>query len=274
MAARSEIPRAVTASQTARAGRPAPWFRSVLTTGLGLVLLLVLWAACATLVGSAYLLPSPTAVAASIGQNWRQILWHGQATLTVVLLGFAVGFVTALVLGYAISRSRRLEEVLAPFLVGSQAVPVVAVAPILVYWFHGPGLGVRVTVAALIMFFPVLVYTVVGLRGIDPGYRELMHVLSAGRWQTLWWVELPAALPTLFGALRVGLTLAVIGAVVGEFLGADRGLGALIQIARGGYNDPLMFAALVALAALALTLYGLALALERYSLRHHVAAAG
>lgn len=243
--------------------------RPFITTGAGIVLLVGAWALAARAVDDEHFLPSPVAVAHSLWNNLPSLLSHAQATLVEVLLGFAIGFAAALVLGYAISRSRRLEEVLAPFLVGSQAVPVVAVAPILVFVFGGTGLAVKVTVAAIIMFFPVLVTIVVGLRGIDPGYRELTHVLSAGRWQALWWVEIPAALPTLFGAVRVGLTLVVIGAVVGEFLGPDRGLGANMSIARGNYDDAQVFASLVALAILALTLYGLALALERYSLRHH-----
>lgn len=254
--------------------RRRPNLRPFVTTGVGSAVLLALWAILAQAVGRAYLLPSPVRVAGSLRENWSLIVWHGQATLTTVLLGFGIGFATALVLGYAISRSRRLEEMLTPFLVGSQAMPVVALAPILVFWFRGPGLAFRVAIAALIMFFPVLVTTVVGLRSIDPGYRELMRVLSAGRWQSLRWVEVPAALPTLFGAMRVGITLAVIGAVVAEFLGADRGLGTQIQIARGGYNDGLVFAALVALAVLALSLYCLVVALEHFALRHHGTSTG
>jgi NitT/TauT family transport system permease protein len=145
---------------------------------------------------------------------------------------------------------------------------VVAIAPLLILWLGGSGLGVKVATAALIVFFPVLVNTVVGLRSVDPAYRDLLWVLSASRRQVFWHLELPAALPTLLGGLRIGLTLAVIGAVVGEFLGTDRGLGAQIQVARSLYRDDLVFAALLTLATMALLLYGAAMVAERLLLRY------
>jgi NitT/TauT family transport system permease protein len=120
----------------------------------------------------------------------------------------------------------------------------------------------------LIVFFPMLVNTVVGLRNIDPAYRQLMRALSANDWQNLTLLEIPAALPYLLGGLRVGVTLSVIGAVVGEFLGSDRGLGTLVQVARGQFNDALTFAALLTLVALALTLYGAAAGVEHVLTRN------
>jgi NitT/TauT family transport system permease protein len=246
-----------------------PLARSALGLGLGFALLLVGWALAAQAIGRPYLLPTPQSVLASLAQHHQRIGWHASATLGEILVGFALGFVAGTLAGYAIARSAWLEPLVSPLLVTSQAVPVVAVAPLLVYWFGTAGLGVKAGTAAVIVFFPVVVNTVVGLRSIDRGYRDLLHVLDASRWQTLRWLELPAALPMLLGGLRVGVTLAVVGAVVGEFLGGDRGLGALIQIARAQFNDALLFAALVTLVALALALYGLASALERLLLRHH-----
>ncbi len=251
-----------------RLGRAVRGHLSLLALPVGVLALLATWSLAASLVDTPYLLPHPTAVLASLASNHSRVAWHAQATLTAVLLGFLLGFVTATVLGYVISRSRALEEVLAPYLVASQAVPVVAIAPLLVYWFGSSGLPVKAVTAALIVFFPVLVNTVVGLRNVDPAYHDLMQVLSARRWQSFWFMELPAALPVLLGGLRVGVTLAVVGAVVGEFLGSDRGLGALIQIAGSQYNDPLMFAALLVLATLALALYGTASVAERVALRN------
>lgn len=242
---------------------------SLLALPVGVLALLATWSVAASLVDTPYLLPRPTAVLESLVVNGSRILWHAEATLAAILVGFVLGFLAATILGYVISRSRALEQVLSPYLVASQAVPVVAIAPLLVYWFGSSGLAVKAITAALIVFFPMLVSTVVGLRNVDPAYRDLMQVLSARRWQTFRLMELPAALPVLFGGLRVGVTLAVVGAVVGEFLGSNRGLGALIQIAGSQYNDPLMFAALLTLATLALTLYGAATLAERVALRNH-----
>jgi NitT/TauT family transport system permease protein len=242
--------------------------RPLATSALGLIALVAAWAALAARVDNPNLLPGPAAVGASFLANGPRIGWHAGVTLVEVLLGFAIGFSAGLVMGYVISRSTTLEELMSPLLVGSQAVPVVAIAPLLVYAFGGTGLEVKVAVAAIIVFFPVLVTTIVALRSIDAAYGQLMRVLSADSWQTLRWVEAPAALPALFGAARVGVTLAVIGAVVGEFLGADRGLGSLIQVSRGQFNDNLNYAALVALAALALGLYSFVVIVERYILRH------
>lgn len=233
----------------------------------GALLLLAAWSLAAMRVGDAYVLPPPTGVWHSLLDNAGLLWWHTKATLLAVAGGFAIGFALAVVLGYIISRSRLLERLLTPYVVASQAVPVIAIAPLLVFWFHS-GMPVKITTAALIVFFPMLVSTVVGLHNISPASRELMRALSASRGQTLVWLEIPAALPVLLGGVRVGVTLSVIGAVVGEFLGSRRGLGTLVQIANGSYNDRLMFAALVVLVTVALTLYGAAVAVERALLRH------
>jgi NitT/TauT family transport system permease protein len=233
----------------------------------GAVLLVAAWSAAAASVRDAYLLPPPSAVWRSLLDNHGVIWWHTKATLAAVAGGFAIGFALAVVLGYIISRSRLLERLITPYVVASQAVPVVAIAPLLVFWFRA-GMPVKVATVSLIVFFPMLVSTVVGLHNISPASRELMRALSASRRQTLVWLEIPAALPVLLGGVRVGVTLSVIGAVVGEFLGSDRGLGTLVQIANGSYNDRLMFAALAVLVTVALTLYGAAVAVERAWLRH------
>jgi len=134
-----------------------------------------------------------------------------------------------------------------------------------VIWF-GAGSLSKVLVCALTLFFPVLINTMVGLRSIDRDLVELMRSLRASRWQTFWLLEVPSALPTLFGGLKVGVTLSVIGAVVGEFVGADRGLGFLVNLARGLFDTPLMFVALFTLMFIALALYAAVSALERWAL--------
>ena len=225
----------------------------------------LLWAGLARASGMpAFILPAPDLVwerflrAAEDGSLARH-LW---VTLQEVLLGLLLGVLAASALGYLLAKSRRLERVLAPYVVASQSVPVVAIAPLLVIWF-GPGLLSKVLICALIVFFPVLINTVVGLQSVPEDLRELMRSLRASRWQTFRLLELPASMPVFLGGLRIGATLSVIGAVVGEFVGADRGLGFLINVGRGEYDTALVFVAVFTLIALALILYGLVVWLER-----------
>jgi NitT/TauT family transport system permease protein len=229
---------------------------------LGSISLLVgvwLWWAVARWSGlPAFILPSPLDVALRF---WRalsdgSLLFHGMVTLLEILLGLLSGVTLATVLGYLIAKSSVLERLLSPYLVASQAVPLVAIAPLLVIWF-GPGMFSKVLICALIVFFPVLVNTVVGVRAVPPALYDLMHSLRATRRQILQKLEIPAALPIFLGGLRIGATLSVIGAVVGELVGADRGLGFLINVGRGQYDTALVFVAVFALMALALALYGL-----------------
>jgi len=233
--------------------------------GFSALLGLVIWEAVARWSGlPPFILPGPEAVVRRFVQVVETgLLWkHIQATAVEVLLGLALGMTVALPLGYIMARWPLLERLVTPYTVASQALPVVAIAPLLIIWF-GPGLFSKVLICALIVFFPVLVNTVVGLRTIPQAWRDLLRVLHASWWQTLWYLEWPAALPVIAGGLRIGATLAVIGAVVGEFIAADRGLGFLINAARGRYDTALVFVALAALMAMALVLYAAVRLLER-----------
>jgi len=216
----------------------------------------------------AFILPSPLQVLARFAKALSDgtLARHTAATLLEVLAGLGSGVLFATILGYLLSRSTLLENVLQPFLVASQAIPTVAIAPLLVIWF-GPGLFSKVLICALIVFFPVLVNTVVGLRSVPENLRDLMRSLRADRWQTFRLLELPAALPVLLGGLRIGATLSVIGAVVGELVGADRGLGFLINVGRGQYDTALVFVGVFTLVILALMLYSAVLIAERRLLR-------
>src|SRR4030042_1401196 len=172
----------------------------------------------------AFILPSPGSVwlrfitAVSDGS----LAFHSGATLREVVLGLMMGVVLATIIGYAVAKSRSLERMLSPYLVASQAVPLVAIAPLLVIWF-GPGMFSKVLICAMIVFFPVLVNTIVGVRAVPLALHDLMHSLHARREQSLLKLEIPAALPVFLGGLRIGATLSVIGAVVGELVGSDRG---------------------------------------------------
>ncbi len=216
----------------------------------------------------AFILPSPALV-------WARFLtlaadgtlaMHTAATLAEVLAGLALGLVVAMLTGYGLAKSPLLERILSPYIVASQAVPIVALAPLLVIWFGFGGLS-KVLVCALTVFFPALVNTIVGIRSVEPDLHALMRSLQANRWQTFVKLEVPAALPILFGGLKVAVTLAVIGAVVGEFVGASRGLGFLINLARGILDTPMLFVALFTLVAIALLLYSVVALVEYLVLR-------
>ncbi len=225
---------------------------------LSLVLLLLVWQLAVWFGGfPSFILPSPYQVAARFVQAIVDgtLLRNTLVTLVEVLAGLALGVTVATVLGYLLARSIHLERLISPYIVASQSIPIVAIAPLLVIWF-GPGLFSKVLICALIVFFPVLVNTVVGVRSVPEDLRDLMRSLQATRWQTLKDLEMPAALPVFLGGLRIGATLSVIGAVVGEFVGANSGLGFMVNVGRGVYDTALVFVAVFTLIALALILYG------------------
>jgi NitT/TauT family transport system permease protein len=231
-----------------------------------LVAFLVVWK-LATVIGGypQFILPAPEVVVErgvrAIGSG---VLWeHTAVTLLEVVLGFAVGATVAVLTGIALGKSLLVERVLSPYLVAAQAVPILALAPLLDIWFGG-GLLARVVICALIVFFPIAIATMVGIRSTDPLLDELLRSLGANGGQRTRLLEIPSALPVLFGGLRVGVTLAVIGAVVAEWAGASVGLGVLINIANQGlFDTPLMFVALATLAVIGLVFYGLVVLVER-----------
>ncbi len=212
----------------------------------------------------AFILPSPSRVSARFLDVLADgtLLHHTWVTASESLLGFALGFAVATVVGYLLAKSPLAERLLSPYIIASQAIPIVALAPLLILWF-GTGLASKVLVSALIVFFPILINTIVGVRSVDPEWMDLMRALTASPWQILTKVEIPAALPVLFGGLKVGVTLSVVGAVVGEFVGADRGLGFLVNLSRGLFDTPLMFVSILTLVALALALYSVVFLLEK-----------
>jgi NitT/TauT family transport system permease protein len=215
-----------------------------------------------------FILPSPFSVWArflrALGDG--SLLYHTGVTLLEIVLGLLAGTVFATLVGYLLARSRALERALSPYIVASQAIPIVAIAPLLALWL-GDGILSKVVICALIVFFPVLVNTIVGVRAVPVALYDLMNSLHASRAQILWKVELPASLPVVLGGLRVGATLSVIGAIVGELVDADRGLGFLLQLGDFQYDTPMVFVAVFMLIALALLLYGAVLLLERRFLR-------
>lgn len=245
--------------------------RRIGTAVLSLAAFLVIWK-LVTVIGDLpdFILPAPEVVAergvraiasGTLGQ-------HTGVTLLEIILGFAVGAITAIATGVALAKSVLVERVLSPYIVAAQAVPILALAPLLDIWFGG-GLLARVLICALIVFFPIAIATMVGVRSTDPLLAEMLRSLGATPRQLTTRLEIPSALPVIFGGLRVGVTLAVIGAVVAEWAGASSGLGVLINIANQGlFDTPLMFVALVTLAVIGLAFYGLVVLAERRLVAH------
>lgn len=241
---------------------------------LPIMVLAILWALWELIVYlgdyPSFFLPTPRLVLARGVEAVRDgsLLMHTWVTLREVFAGLFAGLSVAVLLGYLLAKSPLIERLVAPYLAASQAIPIVALAPLLVIWF-GPGSLSKVLVCALTLFFPVLINTIIGIRNVDRELVELMRSLQASRWQSFVYLELPASLPVLLGGLKIGVTLSVIGAVVSEFVSADRGLGFLVNLARGLFDTPLMFVALFTLMAIALTLYLIVSMLERGIMKKH-----
>jgi NitT/TauT family transport system permease protein len=213
----------------------------------------------------AFILPGPADV-------WQQfelvladgrLLRHSLVTISEIIPGLLIGLAIAVPLGYLLAKSPLAERLLSPYLIASQAIPVIAIAPLLTIWISSTYWS-RVTVAVLVVFFPILVNIIAGMRSVPPEMYELMHSLKATRGQIFRKLELPAAMPVLLAGLKVGATLAVIGTLVGEFVQPrSEGLGFLLVTARYQFKTDLVFVVLFTLGAIALTLYGLVALLER-----------
>ncbi len=194
------------------------------------------------------------------------LLFHTGYTLIEILLGLFFGALFATFVGYVLAKSDTLEKVVSPYLVASQAIPIVAVAPLLILWF-GSGIASKVLICALIVFFPILVNTIVGVRAVSTDLYDLMNSLNASGLQILFKLEIPASLPVLLGGLRIGATLSVIGAIVGELVDTKQGLGFLLKVGDFQYDTPMVFVAIFMLVSLALMLYGLVTLLEKRFLK-------
>jgi NitT/TauT family transport system permease protein len=231
-----------------------------------LVVFLVAWQAVVSLGNyPPFILPDPGRVLERFVRAWAQgtIQPHALTTLTEVGLGLLAGGLAGLAVGILLARSRLAERLLSPYIVAAQATPILALAPLIALWF-GSGLGSRVLICALIVFFPIAVATMVGIRSVDGKLLEVARSFRASRWQMLTKLQIPGALPQILGGLRIGVTLAVVGAIVGEWAGGDRGLGVLINLARGSLFDiPLMFATLITIALIGVCLYVAVLLVER-----------
>ncbi len=233
-----------------------------LAMGVGFIVLWEVWVRMTQ--PSALVLPAPSVVAQSLWQGlasgylWPHILSSTRAVVLGLLLGGSVGFVGGMVLG----ESARLRGILMPYVVISQVVPKLALAPLFIVWF-GFGTLPIVVMTALICFFPLLENTATSIQQVDTQRLALFRMLRASRWQTLWRLKVRTGLPSIMAGVRVAVVLAWVGAVVAEFIGASKGLGALIIAAQGSMDTPLMFAVLALITLLGLVFYKSAEWLER-----------
>ncbi len=217
----------------------------------------------------AYLMPPPTKVFATFVQDFPKLLYHGWVTTYEMLLGYAMAVAIAIPLAIGITSSHRFDRFITPQLLFFQVVPKVAIAPLFLVWF-GVGTTPKVLVAFLISFFPIVIDAAVGLRSMSSEMTDLARSMGATRWQLFARFRLPTSLPYLFSGLKVAATLAVAGAVVGEFVGADKGLGYLLLVTNSNMETALMFATIVALTIIGLVFFYIVEFLEAFLIPWHV----
>jgi ABC-type nitrate/sulfonate/bicarbonate transport system permease component len=228
-----------------------------------LLLMFVGWeVAVSVLAVPAFILPRPSAIVAEIFGDWDLYQDNLIFTLQNVLIGFAVAFVVAMVLGFIVAHSKIANRTLYPILVASQTVPVIAIAPIFIIWF-GYGIMPKIVTTALICFFPLTVNTIAGYMSVDPDQRTLFKAYNAGPWHTFGKLTFPAALPYIMSGLKISVTLSVIGGVIGEWIGSEKGLGYLIIQSSAQIMTVRVFAAVALLAMMGIVLFILASLVER-----------
>jgi ABC-type nitrate/sulfonate/bicarbonate transport system permease component len=209
-----------------------------------------------------FLVPSPAEIASSLWDNRSLLAENAWVTLREIVLGFLIGLTAGLLFAVLLRLSATLRRAAYPLLIASQAIPIIVFAPILVIWL-GFGIGPKLAIVALVCFFPITVATLDGLSAVDPEATKMMRTLDASRWQLLWRVEGPTALPSFFSGTRIAAVFAPIGAVFGEWAGADSGLGHMILLDNGQLETAREFAAASLLIAIALALFGLLALAER-----------
>ena len=234
------------------------------------ILLLVTWEVAVRIFAvPVFLLPPPSAVAARFATAWSDgtMLRHLLPTVGELLLGGIIGGAAGLLIGVSLGLSGAARRIASPYLVVAQSTPILALGPLLVLWF-GPGPAAKVAICALITLFPLAIATLVAVRDADAGLLELMRSIGATPQERLLLARLPSARNGIFAGARVAATLAVVGVIVGEWLGGSEGLGVLLNLARGSlFDTPLLFAALLQIAILGVTAYGAVILAERLTSR-------
>jgi NitT/TauT family transport system permease protein len=230
--------------------------------------LLVIWEVAVDLFKiPAFLFPAPSDILAACRDNAALLLRESRVTTVEILLGYFLSIVVGIPLALAIFQWPVFAKSIYPLLISSQAMPKVAIAPLFVVWF-GFGFLPKILIAFLIAFFPIVINTVMGLNSIEQEKIFLARSMGLSGFQTFRLIRFPNALPSIFAGLKISITLAVVGAVVGEFVGGDSGLGYQLMVANGAMNTPLLFAGVLALTILGLVLYGIIEMIEHFAMPH------
>lgn len=244
--------------------------RRILNPLIGVGVLVLVWQAAKWVWGTPkYILPSPADVWRSVGKNWVWLLESSWPTVQEIMLGFGISVAVGVPLAVILATFPKIEDVVYPVLVVTQTVPKVAIAPLFLIWF-GFGMTPKILIAFLIAFFPIVVDTVVGLKSVPQDLHDLVASTGASWSRGLRTVSLPHALPSIFGGLKLAITFATIGAIVGEFVGTSEGLGYVIQIANGRLDTALVFAAVIILSVMGLLLFQVVSLIERISIPWHI----
>lgn len=248
-------------------GRLLPW----VSTPVLLVAVVAGWKlVIAVFDVSPYVLPQPEEVLGGIGEVVRSqdFADHLRVTLTETLVGFGIALVLGVGMGAVLGRIHWLERALRPLIVASQVVPKVALVPLFIVWF-GFGMTSKIVIVAILAFFPIMLNSLLGVRSVEPGHRDVMRSLNAGRWATFWRLDYHSTLPYVFAGMEIGIVFAIIGAVVGEYLGGNQGLGYLIVVSLNALNAEQLFAVIVILTLLGFLLFLAVLGLKRLLLPWH-----
>lgn len=212
-----------------------------------------------------FILPAPSRILETLFVERIQLRNHAFVTFQEMMFGFLLALSIGIPLAILMFEFPILERAFYPYVIGSQTVPVFAIAPLLVLWF-GFGIASKVIMAAIIVFFAIVLSTLDGLKATDPDIIDFFRIHRATRWQILWKVRIPAALPFIFSGAKIGVSISTIGAVIGEFVGAEAGLGYLMTTANSRLQVSLMFAAILCLTALGLSLFAVMTLLEKIAM--------
>lgn len=242
-----------------------------ITTPLLLLVFIAVWKAYTVLfdVGELMLPPPETVGAALVELLQGSLIYEAiKVTLYETLVGFALAAVIGVALGIVLGKARKLERVLSPFLVATQVVPKVAIVPLFLLWF-GFGTTSKIFMAAIIAFFVMMQNTILGIRSIEPGHRDLMRVIQAPWWKRVISLDIPSSLPYVLTGVELGIVFAITGAVVGEYLGGDEGLGALATMMLAGLRTDMLFAVVIVMTVLGFLLYAVTAAIRRFAIPWH-----
>jgi NitT/TauT family transport system permease protein len=253
-------------------GKLLPW----ISTPLLLVGIIALWKLIIAVFGiSRFVLPQPEQVLSGMVDvvQQRDFMDHLWVTLTETMIGFGIALVTGVAMGAVLGRILWLERALRPLVVAAQVVPKVALVPLFIVWF-GFGMTSKIVIVAILAFFPIMLNTLLGTRSVEPGHRDVMRGLNAGRWATFWRLDYHSTMPYVFAGMEIGIVFAIIGAVVGEYLGGNQGLGYLIVVSLNALNAEQLFAVITILTLIGFALFLAVLGLKRLFIPWHESVSG